>query len=119
MALTPDNLKEILNTARDIHKETYENLTDFKNAMIQGGDNRTHSIDEMATSAEETRRQSIQINRMNIQLEKLATVIREIETGKYTGKCLNKTCNVDIPFERLQASPEARLCIECCGLLKG
>ncbi|HAT73724.1 MAG: hypothetical protein US30_C0005G0019 [Candidatus Moranbacteria bacterium GW2011_GWF2_36_839] len=44
------------------------------------------------------------------QLQDILEALEKMEKGTY-GKCEN--CNKDIPLERLQVNPSARVCLDC------
>lgn len=50
------------------------------------------------------------IRRERAELEMVSAALLRIELGNY-GRC--ESCHQDIPFERLQAIPYTRYCIEC------
>lgn len=47
------------------------------------------------------------------ELEAVTSALQRLERGEY-GACAD--CGVDIPFERLQAEPWARRCVDCASV---
>ncbi len=56
----------------------------------------------------------IRAGRAREEMEGIEQAIARMEQGAY-GQCTH--CDASIPFERLEAIPQTRLCVTCAGLL--
>jgi DnaK suppressor protein len=85
-----------------------------ENGAVAEGDDVTLSTNEgFADSAQATAERSqtlSMIEGLRSQHEEVVAALRRIDEGSY-GKC--ERCGEDIPIERLEAIPTARLCVSC------
>jgi DnaK suppressor protein len=82
-------------------------------AVVEGDDVSLSMNEGFADSAQATAERSqvlSMIEGLRGQLGEIAHAQRKIDEGTY-GKCEN--CGQDIPIERLEAIPTARLCVTC------
>ena len=82
-------------------------------AVVEGDDVSLSTNEGFADSAQATAERSqvlSMIEGLRSQLSEVAHALRRIDQGTY-GKCEN--CGQDIPIERLEAIPTARLCVSC------
>jgi DnaK suppressor protein len=82
-------------------------------AVVEGDDVSLSMNEGFADSAQATAERSqvlSMIEGLRGQLGEIGHAVRKIDEGTY-GKCEN--CGQDIPIERLEAIPTARLCVNC------
>ena len=68
-----------------------------------------HPADEGGETFEKEKSLAIQGN-LEIILEEIDQALHKLDSGTY-GRC--DECGADIPYERLEARPQATLCIQC------
>jgi RNA polymerase-binding transcription factor len=85
-----------------------------EHGAVAGGDGVDVSVEEgFADSAQATAERSQLISMvegLKSQHQEVVAALARIDEGNY-GKC--ERCGQDIPFERLEAIPTARLCVTC------
>ena len=68
-----------------------------------------HPADEGGETFEKEKSLAIQSN-LEVILEEIDQALHKFDDGTY-GRC--DECGADIPYERLEARPQATLCIQC------
>jgi RNA polymerase-binding protein DksA len=88
--------------ARPVDKKEGDYETSFENIGTDKDDNATE-VDQYT--------QNLPVeNTLEKKLQDIIEALDKIEKGTY-GKCEN--CDADVPLERLQANPSARVCLKC------
>jgi len=103
-----ENIQEELGTIAEKSEDSkYDWKSKFPNFELE-----TFDIEDAADEVEEY------INRLSVEqilekkLEAIDKALERIKKGTY-GKC--KNCSKNIPEKRLEALPEAELCLDCKG----
>jgi DnaK suppressor protein len=104
---------EEIRTELEKERASIEHQLAEHGAVVEGDDVSLSTNEGFADSAQATAERSqvlSMIEGLRGQLGEVAHALRKIDEGNY-GKCEN--CGQDIPVERLEAIPTARLCVTC------
>ncbi|MDX1701576.1 MAG: TraR/DksA C4-type zinc finger protein, partial [Melioribacteraceae bacterium] len=93
--------QELKDVKGRLHAEQHLETTELSNYDNHPADNATDLTDQNTEMAIEHHKEE--------EIEQLESALQAMKEGTY-GKC--EVCGVDIPFERLEALPMARTCIE-------
>ena len=94
--------KNLGRIAKPINKKEGDYETSFEELGTDKDDNATE-VDQYSQNL------SVE-NSLEKQLQDVIDALEKIEKGTY-GRCEN--CDKDIPLERLQVNPSARVCLDC------
>lgn len=112
MPKTYETLRKKLMTERARVEELLRAETERRSVLSDTADQErygNHPADEGGETFEKEKSLAIQGN-LEIILEEVDHALHKIDTGTY-GRC--DECGVEIPYERLEARPQATLCIQC------
>ena len=99
----------ILSELTDLARKNPNVKGDFNVPFPQEGE----SMDENAREITEFERTKAVVDNLEKRLKDITATIEKLNADSY-GVC--ETCSIEIPTERLQALPAARLCINCAKL---
>ena len=108
--LTPDQIKEFKSLLEEKRKLLLEQAQEtLENEMVLSPDDRFDEVDQ--ASSEYMQSFSFRLRgRERYLMSKIELALRKIEDGNY-GVC--EECEEPISLKRLDARPEAQLCIQC------
>lgn len=104
---------EVIRTELEKERSSIEHQLAEHGAVAEGDDVSMSMNEGFADSAQATAERSQMISMIDGlrgQLAEVGAALRRIDEGTY-GKC--ESCGQDIPIERLEAIPTARLCVTC------
>lgn len=116
MSLTPEQLQQLRERLEQREAELRSEVRTAREAASENAVDASTEVDDLAAAGEARLRSGIEHAELQRDQEELLAIDQargRMDADAY-GDCID--CGLEIPFERLQAQPQALRCIACQGV---